>query len=120
MFADRVGAAPCQRLSGRLGTKPPPSYSRHKARDRTVVSGEVRRSMGKRRLPAISLDPMKFLQAFAAGLRAEFAGGACAPVPGDTAAPMRRLEGVRNQPSGEGREYGASPTESSSSVDCRG
>jgi hypothetical protein len=26
-----------------------------------------------RRLPAISLDPMKFLQAFAAGLPAEFA-----------------------------------------------
>jgi len=26
-----------------------------------------------RRLPVISLDPMKFLQAFAAGLRAEFA-----------------------------------------------
>jgi hypothetical protein len=34
-----------------------------------------------RRLPAISLDPMKFLQAFAAGLRAEFADAACAPVP---------------------------------------
>jgi hypothetical protein len=31
-----------------------------------------------RRLPAISLDPMKFLQAFAAGLRAEFADAACA------------------------------------------
>ena len=42
---------------------------------------EVRRSIGMRRLPAISLDPMKFLQAFAAGLRAEFADAACAPVP---------------------------------------
>jgi hypothetical protein len=29
-----------------------------------------------RRLPAISLDPMKFLQAFAAGLRAELADAA--------------------------------------------
>jgi len=36
--------------------------------------------MGMRRLPAISLDPMTFLQAFAAGLRAEFADAACAPV----------------------------------------
>ena len=34
-----------------------------------------------RRLPAISLDPMKLVQAFAAGLRAEFADAACAPVP---------------------------------------
>ena len=41
-----------------------------------------------RRLPAISLDPMKFLQAFAAGLRAEFADAACAPVPEYLAALM--------------------------------
>src|SRR5262245_58879348 len=72
-FGDRVGgiAAPCQHLPvrscRRLGTKPPPSYSRHKARDRTVGPGEVRWGMGMRRLPVISLDPMKF----AAGLRAE-------------------------------------------------
>jgi hypothetical protein len=80
-FGNRIGgiAAPGQHLPGRLGTKPPPSYSRHKARDRTVVSGEVRRGMGKRRLPAISLDPMKFLHAFAAGLRAERPG---ARIPG--------------------------------------
>ena len=76
--------------------------------------------MGKRRLPAISLDPMKFLQAFAAGLRAEFAGAGCAPVPEYLAALMQQLDGDRNEHSGEGREYGASPTESSSSVDCRG
>jgi quercetin dioxygenase-like cupin family protein len=31
-----------------------------------------------RPLPAISLDPMTFVQAFAAGLRAEFADAACA------------------------------------------
>src|SRR5262249_24881944 len=55
------------------------SYSRHKARDRTVGPGEVRRSIGMRHLLAISLDPMRFLQAFAAGLRAEFADAACAP-----------------------------------------
>ena len=53
--------------------------------------GEVRRSMGMRRLPA--LDPMKFLQAFAAGLRAEFADVACAPVPEYLAALMRQLDG---------------------------
>jgi hypothetical protein len=75
--------------------------------------------MGKRRLPAISLDPMKFLQAFAAGLRAEFADAGCAPVPEYLAALMQQLDGDRNEHSGEGREYGASPTESSSSVDCR-
>jgi hypothetical protein len=56
-FGDRVGgiAAPCQHLPEscrRLGTKPPPSYSRHKARDRTVGPGEVRRSIGMRSLPA--------------------------------------------------------------------
>src|SRR5262249_8789697 len=120
LFAARARAAPTHRLPRRLEPNPPPSYSRHKARDRTVVSGEVRRSMGKRRLPAISLDPMKFLQAFAAGLRAEFAGAGCAPVPEYLAALMQQLDGDRNEHSGEGREYGASPTESSSSVDCRG
>src|SRR6516165_4733553 len=102
-----------------LGTKPPPSYSRHKARDRTVGPGEVCRSIGMRRLPAISLDPIKFLQTFAAGLRAEFADAACAPVPEYLAALMRQLDGDRNEHSGEGREYGG-PTESSSGVDCRG
>ena len=71
-----------------------------------------------RRLPAISLDPMKFLQAFAAGLRAEFAD-ACAPVPEYLVALMRKLDGDRNEQPG-GREYGTSPTEPSSGVDCRG
>jgi len=46
-----------------------------------------------RRLSAISLDPMKFVQAFAAGLRAEFADAACAPVPEYLAALMRELDG---------------------------
>jgi hypothetical protein len=46
-----------------------------------------------RRLPAISLDPMKFVQAFAAGLRAEFADAACTPVPEYLAALMRELDG---------------------------
>ena len=55
-----------------------------------------------RRLPAISLDPMKFLQAFAARLRAEFADAACAPVPEYLAALMRQLDGNRNEHSGEG------------------
>src|SRR5262249_33081551 len=109
-----------QKSSRRLGTKPPPPYSKTKARDRTVGLGEVRRSMGMRRLPAISLDPMKFLQAFAAGLRAEFADAACAPVPDYPAALMRQLDGDRNEHSGEGRKYGTGPTESSSGVDCRG
>src|SRR5262249_58242660 len=53
-----------------------------------------------RRLPAISLDPMTFLQAFAAGLRAEFADAACAPVPEYLAALVRRLNGDRNEQSG--------------------
>src|SRR5262249_55268415 len=109
-----------QKSCRRLGTKPPLSYSRHKARDRTVGPGEVRRSMGMRRLPATSLDPMNFLQAFAAGLQAEFADAACAPVPEYLAALMRQLDGDRTEHSGEGREYGTGPTESSSGVDCRG
>ena len=46
-----------------------------------------------RRLPVISLDPMKFVQAFAAGLRAEFADAACTPVPEYLAALMRELDG---------------------------
>jgi hypothetical protein len=45
-----------------------------------------------RRLPAISLDPMKFVQAFAAGLRAEFADAACAPLPEYLAALIRELD----------------------------
>src|SRR5262249_36058609 len=65
-----------QKSCRRVGTKAPLSYSRHKARDRTVGPGEVRRSIVMRRLPVASLDPMKFLQAFAAGLRAEFADAA--------------------------------------------
>jgi len=42
-----------------------------------------------RHLPIISLDPMKFVQAFAAGLQAEFADAASAPVPEYLAAPSR-------------------------------
>src|SRR5262249_47508054 len=113
-----------QKSCRRVGTKAPLSYSRHKARDRTVGPGEVRRSMGMRRLPVVSLDPMKFLQAFAAGLRAEFVDVACAPVPEYLAALMRQLDGDRdgdrNEHSGEGREYGTGSTESASGVDCRG
>src|SRR5262249_15288793 len=109
-----------QKSCRHLGTKAPPPYSRHKARDRTVGPGEVRRSIGMRPLPAISLDPTTFVQAFAAGLRAEFADAACAPVPEYLAALMRQLDGDRNEHSGEGRGYGTSPTESSSGVDCRG
>jgi len=59
-----------------------------------------------RPLLAICLDPMKFLQAFPAGLQAEFADAACAPVPEYLAALMRELDGDRNEHSGEGREYG--------------
>src|SRR5262249_52598252 len=70
--------------------------------------GEVRRSIGMRRLPAISLDPMKFLQAFAGGLRAEFADAACAPVPEYLAALMRQFDGDHYEYSGEGRENGTS------------
>src|SRR6516165_9395576 len=63
-----TGSALCpQKSCRRVGTKAPLSYSQHKARDRTVGPGEVRRSIVMRRLPVISLDPMKFLQAFAAG-----------------------------------------------------
>src|SRR5262249_62028545 len=100
----------------RLGTKPPPSYSRHKARDRTVGPGEVRWGMGMRRLPVISLDPVKF----AAGLRAEFADAACTPVPEYLAALMRQLDGDRNEHSGEGRGYGKNPTKTSSGDGWRG
>ena len=58
-----------------------------------------------RRLPVVSLDPMKFLQAFAAGLRAEFADAACAPVPEYLAALMRQLDGDPTEHSGEGRVW---------------
>lgn len=51
-----------------------------------------------RRLPAVPLDPMKFVQAFAAGLRAEFADAACAPVPEYLAALMRELDGDQRPP----------------------
>jgi len=55
--------------------------------------------MGMRRLP-ISLDPMKFLQAFAAGLRAEFADAGCAPVPEYLAALMRQAVAAAESPCG--------------------
>src|SRR5262249_54094287 len=116
----RLSSIARKRSCRRVGTKAPLSYSRRKARDRAVGPGEVRRSIGMRRLPAISLDPMKFLQEFAAGLPAQFADAACAPVPESPVAVMRQLDGDRNEHSGEGREYGTGPTESSSGVDCRG
>jgi hypothetical protein len=51
----------------------------HNIRRATERLGQGRSvgALGMRRLPAISLDPMEFLQAFAAGLRAEFADAAC-------------------------------------------
>ena len=49
---------------------------------------------------------MKFVQVFAAGLRAEFADAACASVPEYLVALMRQLDGDRNEHSGEGGEYG--------------
>jgi hypothetical protein len=52
-----------------------------------------------RRLPIIiALDPMKFVQAFAAGLRAEFADAARAPLPEYLAALMRELEDCDQKP----------------------
>ena len=48
-----------------------------------------------RRLPAIS---MKLVQAFAAGLRAEFADAACAPVPAYLVALVRELDGGEKPP----------------------
>jgi hypothetical protein len=46
-----------------------------------------------RHLPILSLNPLKFVQAFAAGLRAEFADAACAPVPDYLAALISELDG---------------------------
>ena len=57
-------------------------------------------------LPAISLDPMKFLQAFAARLQAEFADAACAPVPEYLAALMRQLDGIVTSTQGRGVNMG--------------
>jgi hypothetical protein len=52
-----------------------------------------------RRLPIlISLDPMNFVQAFAAGLRAEFADVAGTPLPEYLAALMRELEDGDQKP----------------------
>jgi len=51
-----------------------------------------------RRLPATSLDLMKFVQAFGVGLRAEFADAACAPVPAYLVALVRELDGGEKPP----------------------
>jgi hypothetical protein len=51
-----------------------------------------------RRLPTVSFDPMKFVQAFAAGLRAEFADAARAPLPEYLAALIRELDGDQRPP----------------------
>jgi hypothetical protein len=47
------------------------------------------------RLPIISLDPMKFVQTFAAGLRAEFADAASAPIPEYLGSANARIGGWR-------------------------
>jgi hypothetical protein len=49
-------------------------------------------------LPIGCLDPMKFVQAFAAGLQAEFADAACAPLPEYLAALVRKLEDGDQRP----------------------
>jgi hypothetical protein len=49
-------------------------------------------------LPIVSLDPMKFVQAFAAGLQAEFADAAFAPLPEYLAVLMRELEDGDQRP----------------------
>src|SRR5262245_8380929 len=52
-----------------------------------------------RHLPImISLDLMKFVQAFGAGLRAAFADAACAPVPEYLVALMRELDDDQKPP----------------------
>jgi hypothetical protein len=51
-----------------------------------------------RRLLDTSLDLMKFMQAFRAGLRAEFADAAFAPVPEYLVALMRELDGEQKPP----------------------
>jgi hypothetical protein len=68
-----------------------------------------------RHLPAISLHPMTFLQAFAGGLHA-----ACAPVPEYLAALMRRLSADRDVRSGEEPNHGPRATKTSSRIDRRG
>jgi hypothetical protein len=60
--------------------------------------GVGRRSTEMRHLPILSLNPLKFVQAFAAGLRAEFADAACAPVPDYLAALISELDGDQTPP----------------------
>jgi hypothetical protein len=50
------------------------------------------------RLPIISLDPMKFVQTFAAGLRAEFADAASAPIPEYLGSANARIGGSEPTP----------------------
>jgi len=59
-----------------------------------------------RRLPAISLDAMKFVQAFAAGLCAEFADAACAPVPEYLASSCGNWMGTVTNTQGKGANMG--------------
>src|SRR5262245_37625899 len=51
-----------------------------------------------RRLPATSLDLMKFVQAIGVGLRAQYADVACAPVPEYLLALVRELNGDQTPP----------------------
>jgi len=67
---------------------------------------------------AISLDMTKFPLNLAAGLRMEFADVACAPIPQDLAALLRRLDDGA-QHSGDGGN-GTSSTEKPRSVARRG
>src|SRR6266481_3010892 len=63
---------------------------------------------------------VQFPLTLAGGLRTTFADVASSPLPDRLAALMRQLHAARNERSGEGRDDGASATETSSRIDRRG
>jgi hypothetical protein len=69
----------------------------------------------------IPLDrTMELPLTLAGGLRTTFADVVSSPLPARLAALMRRLHADRNERSGEGRDGGASATETSHRIDRRG
>jgi hypothetical protein len=73
-----------------------------------------------RRPAQVPLDGMGFPLTLAGGLRSVFADVVSIPLPGRLAALMRHLSANHDERLGEELDHGASATETSSRIDCRG
>src|SRR6266567_3848534 len=110
---------PTRILPSALNETAAPAFTltgRETARGRFLVVEPV----AMRRPAQVPLDRMRFPLTLAGELRTAWADVVSTPLPARLAALMRRLHADRNERSGEGRDDGASATETSSRFDRRG